>query len=412
MDDKLSIKRENHAELVVLVVSGRLDGYWSKVLDDSLDELLQSGVLHVGLDLSEVYYLSSLGIRVLVKYARQYRQVQGSFGVKSFSEAVGEVLSMAGLQQVLGFQNVVKSASVTRKDQLHETECYTYSINRISDRANMVYQCLGDPEKLRTGGYSATDCQTLMFNPNRFGLGLGAIGAHYEDFKTRFGEFAAFGDAVVYAPAGRVGSPDYMIRSGNLIPKIELLYGILLDGEFSQEIRFTPKDIAHSLPFTALLSDVERITGFDSFAMVMLAESAGIVGLSLNNQDITTQEDSKNLFGFPQVRESMMFTTEPAYANHITLTIGIVCSPDDPVLNRFTRPLNGNAEKNSHFHTAIFNHHPIKTAQLSLQETLSRLFNTAHLQGVLHLIQDNRPLTGVGESEFKNGICWIGRITS
>jgi hypothetical protein len=203
-----------------------------------------------------------------------------------------------------------------------------------------------------------------------------------------------------------------MIRSGNLIPKIEMLYGILLEGEFSQEVRFVPKDTSNTLSFSTLLADLEKISGFDRFAMVMLAESAGLVGLSLNNQGITTSANPLNLFGFPQVRESMMYTTEPGFQNTICLSVGIVSPQDDPVLHSFTRPINGKPEKNYHFHTAVFNYHPIKTAQISLQETVSRLFNTETLQGVLHLIHDNRPLTGVGESEFKNGICWIGRIKS
>lgn len=410
MDDKLTIIRENQAELVVLVVAGRIDGYWSKVLDESLDELIRSGVLHVALNLSGVQYLSSIGIRVLVKYAKQFRQIQGNFGIVSCSEAVGEVLKMAGLFTVLAFQDVKQPSNELRQEEHHETATYSYSMNRIPATGDMICRCTGEPEKLRTGGYGATDCRTHAFRAKKYGLGLGAIGLNYEDCKNRFGEFAAFGDAVVYAPAGQVGSPDYIIRSGNLIPKIEMLYGILLEGEFSQTLRFTPKDTSNTLAFSTLLSDMGKISGYERFAMVMLAESAGLVGLALNNQEITSAVQAKPLFGFPAIRESMVYTTEPGFANHICLSLGIVCRQDDPVLKEFTRPLKGFPGMNYHFHTAIFNYHPLKAAQITLQDTISRLFNEENLQGVLHLIQDNRPLTGVGESEFKHGVCWLGRI--
>lgn len=412
MEEKLSIIREDQSDLIVLIVSGRIDGYWSKVLEEYLDELIRSGEQHVALDLSGIHYLSSIGIRVLVKYAKQYRQIQGSFGIRSSSDSVAEVLKMAGLQGVLSFQHVSKTILSEHPQNQKETETYQYTLVSLPSREDMVCKCIGEPEKLKTTAYTATDCQTIPFSGQRYGLGLGAIGQNFEDCKDQFGEFAAFGDAVVYSPAGKPGSPDYMIRSGNLIPKIEMLYGILIEGEFSQQIRFTPKNPAHTMAFSTLLSDLQEMSGFERFAMIMLAESAGLVGLSLNNQSIASSDTKPNIFEFPSVRESMIFTTEPGFQNMISLSVGIVCKKDDPECARFTRPVSDHTDIYSHFHSAIFNNHPAKTAQVTLQETVSRLFNAETIQGVLHLIQDNRPLSGVGESEFKNGICWIGRIKS
>ena len=43
---------------------------------------------------------------------------------------------------------------------------------------------------------------------------------------------------------------------------------------------------------------------------------------------------------------------------------------------------------------------------------MASLFEQERILGVLHLINDNRELTGAGESDFKSGVCWIGLIHS
>ena len=41
---------------------------------------------------------------------------------------------------------------------------------------------------------------------------------------------------------------------------------------------------------------------------------------------------------------------------------------------------------------------------------MATLFESAVLQGVLHLLGDDREPSGVGQSEFVRGACWLGPI--
>jgi hypothetical protein len=45
-----------------------------------------------------------------------------------------------------------------------------------------------------------------------------------------------------------------------------------------------------------------------------------------------------------------------------------------------------------------------------LKATVNTLFDTTSLQGVLHLLTDDRAIEGAGESEFVRGACWIAPI--
>ena len=48
---------------------------------------------------------------------------------------------------------------------------------------------------------------------------------------------------------------------------------------------------------------------------------------------------------------------------------------------------------------------------LDLAETVTGLFDTDRLLGVMHLLNDDRGSSGAGESEFVRGACWVAPIT-
>jgi hypothetical protein len=61
-----------------------------------------------------------------------------------------------------------------------------------------------------------------------------------------------------------------------------------------------------------------------------------------------------------------------------------------------------------HFHAAAFSYRPIKKGTIDLNATVTTLFETETLQGVLHLLTDDREAAGPQQSEFVRGACWIG----
>jgi hypothetical protein len=60
-----------------------------------------------------------------------------------------------------------------------------------------------------------------------------------------------------------------------------------------------------------------------------------------------------------------------------------------------------------HFHAAAFSYRPLKKGSIDLNTTVTTLFETETLQGVLHLLSDTREAAGPQQSEFVQGACWI-----
>ena len=63
-----------------------------------------------------------------------------------------------------------------------------------------------------------------------------------------------------------------------------------------------------------------------------------------------------------------------------------------------------------HFHAAAFRFRPLRKGIIDLGETVAKLFEPEQLLGVLHLLNDDRGVSGAGESEFVTGACWIGPL--
>ena len=78
----------------------------------------------------------------------------------------------------------------------------------------------------------------------------------------------------------------------------------------------------------------------------------------------------------------------------------------------FTQPWMSDrtTEPMGHFHAAPFSHRTLPIGEIDLKGTVASLFETQHLQGVLHLLADYREAAGLGESEFVRGACWAAPL--
>ena len=70
---------EEKGDRLVIRVSGRFDAAGAKLVGDALEQALKTGRHAVELDMGEVDYLSSAGMRILIIYHRKFSQLRGRF---------------------------------------------------------------------------------------------------------------------------------------------------------------------------------------------------------------------------------------------------------------------------------------------------------------------------------------------
>ncbi len=85
----------------VIALNGRMDSSTSPGIDQELAAALSAGSGGVLLDLAGLDYISSAGLRVLLKAAKQAQSAKVAFAVCNATSAVREVFDVSGFSSLL-----------------------------------------------------------------------------------------------------------------------------------------------------------------------------------------------------------------------------------------------------------------------------------------------------------------------
>jgi len=88
-------------EITILMPQGRLDAAGVRPLETELAEHLAAGRIHLLVDLSQVAYVSSVGLRMFLTIMRSARRKGGTLKLCNLNERVLTVFKLAGFDRVL-----------------------------------------------------------------------------------------------------------------------------------------------------------------------------------------------------------------------------------------------------------------------------------------------------------------------
>lgn len=95
----MEIKKEKNGNELTLFVIGRLDTTTAPQLESELKQSI-SGVEKLILDLKDLEYLSSAGLRVLLS-AQKVMNKQGEMVVRNVNETISEIFEVTGFVEIL-----------------------------------------------------------------------------------------------------------------------------------------------------------------------------------------------------------------------------------------------------------------------------------------------------------------------
>ena len=430
------------SKLFEIQVEGRLDATRAGPLEKEVEEAVHGGRYHIRLNLSRVIFLSSAGIRVLLKSHQMLRKLNGSFGVLDPSQAVLSVLELSGLMMlVAGAQPVaapVASAPTAQPQAVEKSfeslECTIYTL-----AANATLKCrlVGHPSRLESLPFAETEASHIKAPRGTLAVGLGAFGHAFGECRARFGEFLAAGGAAACLPSDGAKTPDFLVTRAALVPELQVLYALVGTGTFAQCVRFETEEGADHTPLSQIVSAALAITGppasrcealragVPAIGWVMLAESAGLIGAALKRSPAMGANPATgaglvtgaslatgSLFTYPSIRDWLAFTPECEFARTLTLVVGFATAGENQALNPFVRPVGRTPYPAVHAHAAVFSIKALPKGPLPLDSTVSALFEEERLLGLLHLIGDHREINGAGESLFTRGTIWLAPVTS
>src|SRR5262245_26492566 len=209
----MQITQHTTAEHLELELRGRLDANWAEHVGKVLEEAVRGGHHQVCLNLAQVDYLSSAGIRVLLKYYKQLKAVNGYLRVSQASEGARSIIKLAGLEALLFKVEAAAPAPPTSEQaaSARKTELggVAFEIYEQNPGAVLNHSIRGQPEKFSAGRFGEADSCRLAFPSETIGIGLGAFGNDFADCRGRFGEFLAAGGTAVALPTDGSSVPDF-----------------------------------------------------------------------------------------------------------------------------------------------------------------------------------------------------------
>jgi anti-anti-sigma factor len=409
----MEITTQPIGEALEVKVKGRLDNYWGEHLQRNLEELIRLGAHHLRLNFSEVSYLSSAGVGVLVHHHRQLKAIGGTFVITTPSDHVKMVIELCHLSPILLSSQAPAPAPVAEATTIHfSSPSASFELLERTPTKALACKLVGNPALLKGCRFGPQDCATVRFPGASFGLGLGAFGHGFEDSQSRFGEFLAVAGSAVYLPTDGTNVPDFMISCGDLVPELNVLYGLRFEGDFSHLLRFEPTSPTNAITLLEVVQTALQTSGAVAVAMVLLAESAGLIGAALRRSPASANTSEGAPFQYPDARSWLSFSTERLFSRALVLVVGVASAQTPALLSAILRPLGAPAEPSGHFHAAAFSYRPLSKGEIDLQSTVTGLFEREHVQGVLHLLADDRQAGSSQQSEFVRGACWFGAISS
>ena len=408
----MEITKQQTGEMLEIRIEGRLDAYWADHLTAGLSDVIREGARQISLDMSEITYISSAGIRVLLQFYKQLKGIQGSFVVSRPSEQVKMVLELAGFKDLLVQEAAPQAEPISRPSGASQLTLKNMLIEVFDGTPGASLKCriVGNADLLPEHRFRKEHTRAVSFPDSVFAVGVGAPGNAFEDCCGRFGEFLAVGGAAAYLPTGGTNVPDYLVSSGSFVPELKTLYCLACEGAFAKMMQFEAKKDAGAITLTKIVDACLEVAQADTIGMVMVAESAGLMGAALR-QSPALHTSGASLFEHPGIQEWLSFSAERAYARSLTLIAGVAVNAERKTLASMVRPIGKCPLPAGHFHAAVFSYRPLKKGEMDMKTTVSTLFESETLQAVLHLLNDDREIAGAGQSEFIRGACWIGPIT-
>ena len=99
----------------VVSVAGEIDVYTAPRLREEITELVAAGTYDIVIDMSEVEFLDSTGLGVLVGGLKRVRAHDGSLDLVCTQERILKIFRITGLTKVFGIHETVDEAIAAKK---------------------------------------------------------------------------------------------------------------------------------------------------------------------------------------------------------------------------------------------------------------------------------------------------------
>ncbi len=399
----MKIEAVKTEKALLIKASGRLDASWSDYFTDTFLDYIRNGEHYLVIDAGELTFLSSAGIRSLVRISKELNRVKGLLRLIQANDFVTSTLRMTGFGEWLAdvAPEDLMVVSDDTNDKSDDTDVFV-----LKKDARIVVEVVSAWKPWQQ--VKEKEVVLHEFQADSFALGIGSPYDKLAGKEALYGDFVTFCGHVVYQMPEDRSRPDYLIPVADFVPTLQTIQCMHGRGEMSHLWRFAPEAEKERQGVSELASRALAMTNTEQAAFVVLAETEGLVGAYMIQSPGAEQAFKPN--DFVEMRQWLSFCGEPAYTGEQALVFGIVSRRDSPDNSGLLVPLASNPDLAMHAHAVIFPYQPLQNGVLDLKNQIAKFFNGPPPKGVMHLLDDDRPTLGLGESLFTRGAMWCAPV--
>jgi anti-anti-sigma factor len=415
----MEIRVKYQDDILIFFPSGRLDGSGAILLQQSLMTNLTDSVNHVIMDLSDVPYVSSAGIRIFLIARNLVKDRHGHVVLCNVGEFPKNVLTMAGMDRVFPIvENQIQAISAVHEMRSNVPgKKVSHSSPEILKNGPLIFssgeekpailEVSGSLTRVLHSGISSDDVSKLHFADCEYSLGLGALAENREQARSLLGEMITLHGSIVWLPTDGNGTPDFFIpikQTGDVY--IYSGFAAALKGPFHEYFSLN-LDVSHTISLNEIYEMIfahARNTRPDYqgiIAVALIGESRGIRSSGIRHSPIVENApqdggsimDSGNIDEWIEMKEGFQYDGETV----VTFGIGIDLrhdlssfNPDDLKSLYYIHPANRESQKMYlHNHGVIFRNLPIQWEH-DISREIKRILITGDFLDMRHLMDDSR----------------------
>ncbi len=400
----MELKTERIGKYMLVSASGRLDASWAEYFADVFLNYIRNGDHHLVIDAAAMEFLSSAGIRSLLRINKELNSVKGSFMIVNATQFVSKTLQSTGFGMWLS--GSLPADMQPASQPLSEGKTFATELYELAPAGSLHLSVIDAWQPWNAVDHTKT--KTIGFPSDLFALGVGSSSTGREEITGQYGEFMAVCGNLAYQAPDEKGRPDYLLGVKEFIPEMLVIEALMCKGEMSHLFRFAPEDERPETPVSKLAAQALAVTGSNAVAFVIIAEAGGIVGAKLiqspgkiGNEPIPDSIEMRNW---------LSFCGERVFSGEQTIVFGIAARGLGSDHRLLLRQLPSNKELYAHAHAIVFPYQPLPNGKIDLRQQVEKFFSGPPPIALMHLIDDNRPVQGLGESSLIRGACWCAPL--
>jgi len=402
----MELQAEKIGKYLVVTASGRLDAAWSDYFTDNFLNYIRNGEHELVIEAGALNFLSSAGIRSLVRINKELAVVNGSFLIVHANDFVSATLTTTGfgtwLSETLPI-DLVPIIEMHSSSNISSTESYT-----LNPKGSLKLNLINGWQDWKA--INEAEVKLTSFPGDIYAIGIGSASTELAKARDHFGEMMAVCGNLIYQVPEEQGHPDYLLALNEFIPEMTVLQALICQGEMLGLFRFSPSDDKPAVNVSELAGQVLSLVKAPVAGFVVMAEIDGLVGAHLiQSPGKIGDQPALDLF---EIRDWLSFTGEKVFSGAQALLFGVVANASELKNFSLLKPLTSHPDLAIHMHAAVFPYQPIPNGSIDLKHQTDIFFAGSPPMALMHLIEDNRPVQGLGESSFIRGACWYAPVTN